>query len=345
MFSLNKKRKVIFLDIDGVLQPLNAKNRFRNNLDKLREDLAKKYNKDNYLKYDMYDLGAIYYDWNKEAVSCLKKLLEETSAELVISSSWREYNPIEILKDYFKIHDLDKYMTEYVPFNSNINTHRHYRANLIQEYLEQNKDIEHFLVLDDINLSDAFPNNYVHTLPFFSGVMVPKSIMILNGKIFEMRQEIIDMTKESVIKIGSTKYKVSSKIKYQIGKLYKGYRYEDNYIISIGLDNDKFILYFPQIDWFFLSKDVEDLDTIRLLDKFIEGKTHYFIHGKFLNNKEKIFWGEEKIFLNDLMLYIYDGYFGKDAAYLSDLNDEQKPLIKLERINYNDIKFIKNNGY
>lgn len=44
---LNKKMKcinnIIFLDIDGVLQPYNYNNRFNHNLDKLQTYLSKKF--------------------------------------------------------------------------------------------------------------------------------------------------------------------------------------------------------------------------------------------------------------------------------------------------------------
>lgn len=45
-------RAVIFLDIDGVIQPLGGQRRFRHDLEKLREDLAARYKNDEYLEMD-----------------------------------------------------------------------------------------------------------------------------------------------------------------------------------------------------------------------------------------------------------------------------------------------------
>ena len=54
---IKKTRQVIFLDIDGVLQRDNHRERFNNDLFKLREELAAKYKNDDYLKWDRWDLG------------------------------------------------------------------------------------------------------------------------------------------------------------------------------------------------------------------------------------------------------------------------------------------------
>ena len=57
--------KVIFLDIDGVLQPYSFRDRFNHDLDKLQKELAVKYNDEAYLQMDKYDIGAVFYDWHQ----------------------------------------------------------------------------------------------------------------------------------------------------------------------------------------------------------------------------------------------------------------------------------------
>jgi hypothetical protein len=101
---MENKKTVIFLDIGGVLQSHGRQNRFRHDLDKLRQDLAAQYNNDEYLEMDQYDLGAVYYAWDKEAVERLRQLCLKTGAEIVISSDWRTYSPLSRLKDYFRLH-------------------------------------------------------------------------------------------------------------------------------------------------------------------------------------------------------------------------------------------------
>ena len=137
--------KVIFLDIDGVLQPLSSQKRFKYDLDELRKDLANKYQDEEYLKMDKYDLGAIYYDWLKESVELLRQLCDKTNAKIVISSSWREYSDLSRLKKYFKIYELDSYVIDVTPILS----YPLERADEVEQYLKDNQNIKKFVIFDD----------------------------------------------------------------------------------------------------------------------------------------------------------------------------------------------------
>ena len=52
---------------------------------------------------DKYDVGAVYYDWDKTAVSNLHKLLSWCDAEIVLSSDWRQTKTLEDMKCLMKI--------------------------------------------------------------------------------------------------------------------------------------------------------------------------------------------------------------------------------------------------
>lgn len=148
--------KIIFLDIDGVLQPYDNEERFQHDLDETVELVAKKYNDDIYFDMDPYDVAAVYYDWDHKAVKLLKDCLDETNAKIVISSGWREYNNEDKLKALFKIHGMDGYIVDTLP--------KGLKETVIKDYLDSNSEsVESYVVLDDADMSIAFVPQMVRT--------------------------------------------------------------------------------------------------------------------------------------------------------------------------------------
>lgn len=178
--SLPMNKNVIFLDIDGVLQPGYCQRRFKNDLDALRLYLAEKYDVPEYEQYDKYDLGAIYYDWDQESVDNLKLLLNKTNAVIVLSSTWRRLKTIDTLKNYFRIHDLDSFLVDFTPVMDGAS-----RSVEIETYLNHHPEIGNFLILDDVDFkfSDKFPNHFVNTgrENRFIDEYLNKSLEILTG--------------------------------------------------------------------------------------------------------------------------------------------------------------------
>jgi hypothetical protein len=172
-----KFKTVVFLDIDGVLQPLSSQKRFEHNLDELKKELVIKYQNDEYLDMDKYDLGAVYYDWDKKAVERLRELCDKTDAKIVISSNWRSYSPLSRLKDYFRLHNLDTYIVAEIPDLGGRS-----RANEVNQYLENNQNVQKFVILDDsyiLDFEDKYPKQFVCCKYIFDNDCYKKALGIL----------------------------------------------------------------------------------------------------------------------------------------------------------------------
>ena len=156
----------IFLDIDGVLQPLSSQKRFKYDLEELRKQLAISYKNEQYLEMDPYDLGAVYYDWDKEAVERLRKICTDFDAGIIITSDWRIYSPLSRLKDYFHLHDLDIYIKGEISREGG-----GFRNEKVADYLKDHSDIHRFVILDDAytdRFEKSFPDQFVYCPRIFN---------------------------------------------------------------------------------------------------------------------------------------------------------------------------------
>ena len=186
---MKEYKKIIFLDIDGVLQAYSSKRRFDNlcNIPALQEELTAKYHVD-YTKYDKYDLGAVYYDWDPHALYLLKRILKETGARIVVSSDWRSAG-IERLIDFFRLHGLNEYVVDvtedftyketgyYREKYKGVATN--YRVFEILEYLEKHPYIQKYAVIDDMNLNEGLEGHFVRTNNLLNSDDCEKAIAML----------------------------------------------------------------------------------------------------------------------------------------------------------------------
>ena len=109
--------KVIFLDIDGVL------------------------NSDEYIdKVKRLNLQGIEKEIDIEKVKILKKIIDETGAKVVLSSSWRYTKNAKYLKELLSEYGI---YVDSTPFMQNE------RGLEIKQWLSYNPDVEDFIILDD----------------------------------------------------------------------------------------------------------------------------------------------------------------------------------------------------
>lgn len=109
--------KVIFLDIDGVL------------------------NSDEYFdKIEGLNIEGIEKQIDVEKIKLLKRAVEETGSNVVLSSSWRYTRNAQYLKQLLLQYGI---LADSTPFMKNK------RGEEIKGWLEEHKDTEDFVILDD----------------------------------------------------------------------------------------------------------------------------------------------------------------------------------------------------
>ena len=164
--------KVIFLDIDGVL---NTKE-FHS---KMSDDAPKD------------EFG---YAFDSTAVANLAHIIEETGAVIVISSSWKFYG-VTRLREMWKLRNLPGRILDITPntisddilLNANLEEMELgvCRGNEIKEWLSKHQGkVSNYVIIDDFD--DLLPEQEDHavitnTLVGISEEDADKAIMILNG--------------------------------------------------------------------------------------------------------------------------------------------------------------------
>jgi hypothetical protein len=131
--------KTIFLDIDGVLA---THKEFMMNRTKFRK------------KYSTAMELRIPYPFNSGCVKVLNEILQETDAEIVLSSDWRLHWNLEELDKIFKFNGVIKSPTGATGFSkrkmsSDLEDDRTWQ---IKSYIEA-QNITNWVAIDDLNLS------------------------------------------------------------------------------------------------------------------------------------------------------------------------------------------------
>jgi len=113
--------KVIFLDIDGVLNTIDTFKR--------RKDIYNNY-------------GVIIPRIDFYRVKFLKEIIDKTDAKIVISSTWRKYdNDMKELKHVFSLFDLDIYDVTCIDISGK-------KGIEINDWLNKN-EVDSFVIIDD----------------------------------------------------------------------------------------------------------------------------------------------------------------------------------------------------
>lgn len=162
-------RKIIFLDIDGVL---NCENGYKGGYCKYKDLIVGSGKRDHYQQF---------YPPSKKLIN---KLIEETDAQVVISSTWR-FSGIDFLRNVWKSEGMSGEIIDVTPSFINVDiSYRIPRGCEIDQWLRESglwtikwskeklheymveSDIENYIIIDDD--SDMLYNqkdHFVHVLP------------------------------------------------------------------------------------------------------------------------------------------------------------------------------------
>jgi hypothetical protein len=175
-------KKILFLDHDGVLcLPTEFGNRFR----KRRRDKV-------VMVYSPFEDSELslhvkyrFDNFNQKAIKVLNEIIQQTDAEIVVTSDWRLYANLEEMGEYYESQGIIKKPIGFTKLLQYCDQPDEsfwlYKWDLeqsrvveINQWLKDNPDVTHWVAVDDLNLGkhagDWGLNNFVHTNRKFEGI-------------------------------------------------------------------------------------------------------------------------------------------------------------------------------
>jgi hypothetical protein len=151
--------KLIFLDHDGVIA-------LSNNWGGRTKKFAKYRSANPDTSKDIKDAPVSFRfdDFDKKAIKILNKILEETGAEIVVSSDWKLYATLEELGDYYEEQGIIKKPIALTDNLKDCTVHgddfiwstmwdsEQMRTIEIKQYLHDHPEVTHWVAIDDLNM-------------------------------------------------------------------------------------------------------------------------------------------------------------------------------------------------
>lgn len=171
--------KVIFLDNDGVICLDNnwgGRSRKWNQYKKLNPE------------QDLLELAPVdvrFDNFDKKAVKVLNQILEETSAEIVVSSDWRLHATLEEIGEYYLSQGILKAPIGFTKryFNcdnpdelewNRIKAYEQQRCIEVKQYLIDHPEITQWVCIDDLQLGEKDTYNHIQKWGLSNFVHTPK---------------------------------------------------------------------------------------------------------------------------------------------------------------------------
>ena len=151
--------KIIFLDHDGVICLSNNWGGRNKKWSKYRSA-----NPDSSKEIKQAPVSVRFDDFDEKSVRILNEILEETGAEIVVSSDWKLHATLEELGEYYGLHNITK---KPIAFTPNIQHCKDYGSSFIwsprweleqirtieiKQYLHDHPEVTHWVAVDDLNM-------------------------------------------------------------------------------------------------------------------------------------------------------------------------------------------------
>jgi hypothetical protein len=147
--------KVIFLDHDGVIcLATEFGGRFKKQTEAKRK-LSQ--------SIESLPVDARFDNFNKKAIVILNEILEETNAEIVVSSDWKRWASVEEMGEYYESQGIKKKPIGFTKKVMECEIPENFvwspkweleqeRSIEINQYLKDNPQITHWVAVDDLNM-------------------------------------------------------------------------------------------------------------------------------------------------------------------------------------------------
>jgi hypothetical protein len=155
--------KVLFLDHDGVIclstewgGRFKKEKKFRDETGVQRKLSSPHYGLPVDCRFD---------NFNKKAINVLNSILEETGAEIVVSSDWKRWANVEEMGEYYLSQGIIKKPIDFTPSLSQCTNYdndtfpwsrqwdlEQTRSIEIKQYLQDHPEITHWVAVDDLNM-------------------------------------------------------------------------------------------------------------------------------------------------------------------------------------------------
>lgn len=174
--------KVIFLDHDGVIC-LSTEWGGRH---KKQKDFGRKMSQG----ITEMPVEMRFDNFNKKAIKILNEILEETGAEIVVSSDWKRWATVEEMGEYYESKGIIKKPIAFTPDLKNCDWHHgefpwsrawdleQCRIIEIKQYLHDHPEITHWVSVDDLRMGKTgmdYSIQYEHEWGLENFVETPKS--------------------------------------------------------------------------------------------------------------------------------------------------------------------------